>query len=76
MSLRPERPDIWADGAFLRYDVLPDEDECPMTLEVAAIYIRAAYGNGYVDAQSETEPLTVEQARVALARLKLDLPGP
>jgi hypothetical protein len=68
-------PQVWADTALFAADAMPTvEQDRTMTLTEAAAFIRLAYGRGWLDAQEEPRPLSVEEARVQHARLRLDLP--
>lgn len=69
----PDRPAEWADLALHRADLVADPN-VEITLGLVATYVRAAYAIGYGHAHSDMEPLTEQQARVAYARLRLDLP--
>lgn len=61
------------DGSSI-LDLLLDARVWPMTLEEAAIFIRAAYGCGYDRALRDEEPLPVEVAERIALELALRVP--
>lgn len=65
--------EAWADVPLFTHDAYPAAD-MPLTAEVAAMFIRAAYAHGYTDALRDPAPLPVEKARVGYARLRLAIP--
>lgn len=69
-------PEAWAEAGLLIADALPDVESegKTFTLEEASAYVRAAYAVGYAHAKEAKHPLSVEDARVAAARLRLAVP--
>jgi hypothetical protein len=71
-------PEFWADMSSRMADCYASlvdwPDGRPIDLHVVASMIRCAYAAGYTDAHSDPEPVPIEGARVAEARLRLALP--
>jgi hypothetical protein len=55
-------------------EMLAQMDAVDMNVTLVAALMRAAYGQGYVDAHSESEPLTTDQAVRNREMLLLKLP--
>lgn len=62
----------WADNGAC--DQLSQMEAGNMSIALVSAFMRAAYGQGYVDAHSVPEPITIDQAVRNREMLLLELP--